>query len=106
MRIKFLLGVIGRVTPLTLAFLISFFAPTEKVKVWAYGCGIALLITAEYFGIYQPLQNIEETRKKQLDLVLKKWLEGVRVNRRKPKLRINVMLTRWFLGKRFRNIIN
>src|SRR5687768_590568 len=101
MRAKFLLSVVARVTPLTIAFVFAFVAPTDQTKVASYIAGMLLLIVAEYFVIYRPLLNIEETRKRQLDLVFRQWLDGIRYQRRRPKLRINVMLVRWWFGKRF-----
>jgi hypothetical protein len=101
MRTKFFLTLIGRITPLTIAFIFAFFAPTDKSKVLSYLCGIALLLAAEYFGIYRPLLNIEEARKRVLDLVFKDWLDSIRLGRRRPNLRVNVMLRRWWFGWRF-----
>jgi hypothetical protein len=100
-RAKFLLGVIGRVTPLTIAFIVAFYAPDDEAKVTSYLAGIALLIVAEYFGVYRPQLNIEDARRKILDLIFKKWLEDVRYQRRKPKLRVNVMIRKWWFGWKF-----
>lgn len=101
MKARFVLSLIGRLTPMTAAFILSILAPTPQARVILFVGSVTLLVVSEYFGIFRPLQNIEETRKRQLDFVIKPWLEGVRYQRRSPKLRVNVMLVRWRFGWRF-----
>lgn len=102
MRTRFILSLVGRITPLTIAFIFAVLAPDTKTKGVAYACAVVLLIVSEYFGIYRPLQNLDETRRKQLDHYLKAFVDSAKLEDQKAVIRVNVMVVGWTItGRRF-----
>lgn len=102
MRTRFFLSLVGRVTPLTIAFAFAVISPDNKTKAIAYTCAIALLVVSEYIGIYRPLQNLDETRRKQLDHYLKAFVDSAKLGEQKAVIRVNVMMVGWTItGRHF-----
>lgn len=100
MRTKFFLGLLGRVTPLTIAFVIAIVSPDNFKKGCWYVAAIAILVVSEYVGIYRPLANRDELRKKQTDCYLKSFVSTASISGKKVTIRVNVMLIRRFWLRR------
>jgi hypothetical protein len=96
MRTKFILGALGRVTPLTITLIIAVMAPDKVTKVCSYAAAVLLLITVEYFGVFRPLATLEELRKKLADHYLKSFVNTAAIGDNKVRVRVNVMLIRYF----------
>ena len=102
MRTKFFLAVMGRVVPMTVAFAAVIFAPSNGAKAWFYIGAAALIMTGEYFGVYRPLQNFEETRRKLLEYFFVPFADSAKIDEHPASIRINVMRVCWtFMGRHF-----
>ena len=103
MLTKFLLSLLARVLPLSIAFYFAVVATSVAEKGRAYAGGILIFCLCEYLGTYRPLANTIERRKKQMDAVFGPFLESTDLSGQKVKLRANVMLARrrFLFWKRF-----
>ena len=98
MRSKFLLAVLGRTVPMTLALIMAVFAPDTEAKIACYATAVCIVIVSEYFGVFKPMQNLEELRRKQLS----HWLTPFVDSAEPARIRMNVMLIRrWWLRRHF-----
>jgi len=93
-KIRFFLNLLGRITPMTVAFLLAIFTTDNAHKSIYFGSGIVLLIISEYYGIYRPLQNFDEIRRKQFDFYFGPFVESAKFNGVSAAIRVNVMLIR------------
>ena len=51
---------------------------------------IIVFFIVQYLLVYKPIKNISNTRKSILDFLFKNWVEGARLNRKRPKIRISI----------------
>ncbi len=100
---KFLLNTVARIAALAAAAYIAAIAPDNRTKSLVYGGAALLIVISEYVGIYRPMVNLEELRKKQMDLIFKPLLTSSQLAATRVKLRANVMLIRrhWIFWKHF-----
>jgi hypothetical protein len=95
MATKFLISLLSRIVPLTVAFFFVVYSDSTVAKEVAYVCGIGVLILAEYFGIYRPLVNLEEYKRKLLDHYYGDFIKTAAIGNEKITVRINIMIARW-----------
>lgn len=61
---------------------------------------VIIFFIVEGLLIYRPAKKFEERRKDILDAYFKPWVDKAKIDGRKPKIRINVMIAKkWFTGK-------
>src|SRR5260221_1049301 len=102
MKVKFLVNLMARLEPLTVAIIYSVLAPQDTYKILAYGAEVCMLGISEYLGIYRPLQNFEDTKRKQLDVFFQFFVETAQIGDFKASIRVNVMLAQWnWVGRHF-----
>jgi hypothetical protein len=93
-KIRFILNLLGRITPMSVAFLLAVFSADNTSKGVGFALAIAFLVVSEYYGVYRPLQNIDEIRRKQFDFYFGPFVESANFNGMSAIIRVNIMMAR------------
>jgi len=62
---------------------------------------IIIFFVVKYLIVYKPIKNMEEKKRGILDVHFRNWVEGAKYKRKKPKIRVNIMLKKYHV-KNFR----
>jgi len=95
---RFFIETLLKSIPLFLPLIGIFYA--EQYRLLATLAYFPIFFVVEYLLVYRPSKKLEERRKDILNVYFKRWVENARINKQKPRIRINVMLVKtWFTGK-------
>jgi len=102
MATKFILTLISRIVPLSVAFFFTIYSDDPQTKIRVYWAAIAILVLGEYVAVYRPIANIRDFRVAMLDHYMKPFVASASYNGQKVHVRVNIMIAKWtFFGRRF-----
>jgi len=58
---------------------------------------IVIFFMVEYLAVYKPIKNVDRTKRGILDFYFQNWVDNARYRKRRPEIRISVLLKKFHL---------